>query len=362
MRVSHIIAPGLMAGAENVVLQGCAALVAKGHEVRLLVIVDDRCPQYGEQLIAAAQAKGVPVEPLRARGRFDVRSIVHLRQKLRAQGAELVHAHGYKALVYSIFARSKRSSLVVTHHGETGHDRLARLYEGLARSLYARVDLVFAVSNATTEALVAAGVPRSKLRTVPNPVSLPAPGSEAGSPPSEGALLFLGRLSEEKGLDVLLRALATPRAPKELSLDVAGDGPCADQWKALSTELGLENRVRWLGVRRDVPELLSKAEALVLPSRREGLPLVILEAAASEVPVVASRVGGVPEAVWEGENAILVAPDDVEAWSIALESLPSQRTTLREGAHRRGPEVRLRHSPESWAALTTQHYHEVANA
>lgn len=361
MRLSHIIAPGLMAGAENVVLQGCAALAAKGHAVRLFVIVDDRCPQYGEQFIAAARAKGIPVEPLRVRGRFDVRSIVELRQKLGEQGAELVHAHGYKALVYAMLARSKRSSLVVTHHGETGHDRLAQFYEGLARSLYTRVDRVFAVSNATTEALVAASVPRAKLRTVPNPVSFPAPGSETGPPRAEGALLFLGRLSEEKGLDVLLRALASHRAPKELTLDVAGAGPCAHGWKALSTELGLEQRVRWLGVRRDVPELLSRAEALVLPSRREGLPLVILEAGACEVPIVASRVGGVPEAVWEGENAILVAPGDVEAWSIALESLPSQRRTLREGARRRGPEIRARHSPESWAALTAQHYHEVAS-
>lgn len=360
MRVSHIIAPGQMAGAENVVLQGCAALLAKGHTLCLHVIVDERCAHFGEQFIAAAGVKGIPTRPLRVAGRLDVRAIIELRKTLKVQGAKVVHAHGYKALVYALLARSSCSSLVATHHGETQHDRLARCYEGLARSLYSRVDRVFAVSNATTEALVAAGVPRARLGTVPNPVSLPAPNSDTESGRSEGALLFVGRLSEEKGLDVFLRALASSRAPEKFTLDVAGDGPCAEEWKTLSDGLGLGPRVRWLGVRHDIPDLLSKAEALVLPSRREGLPLAVLEAASCDVPVLASRVGGVPEAVWDGESALLVAPADVEAWSKALEDLPSEIETLREGARRRGPEVRERHSPERWAELTTQHYHEVA--
>ena len=362
MRVSHIIAPGPMAGAENVVLQGCAALVSRGHALSLLVMVDERCPQHGEQFMEVARAKGIPVRALRLRGRVDLGALVKLRAALKGQGAEVVHAHGYKALVYALLARSKHSPLVVTHHGETGHDSLARFYEGLARTLYRLVDRVFSVSNATTEALVASGVGRATLRTVPTPVSLPAPNPELERKRPEGALLFVGRLSEEKGLDVLLRALASSRAPKQLTLDVAGDGPCADQWKALSTSFGLEGRVRWLGMRRDIPELLAQTQMLVLPSLREGLPLAVLEAASCEVPVLASRVGGVPEAVWEGETAVLVAPGDVDAWSKALEALPMQTASLRDGARRRGAEVRARHAPERWAELTTRHYREVASA
>ncbi len=349
-----------MAGAENVVLQGCAALVARGHALSVLVMVDDRCPSYGERFIEAAQERNVPVRALRVRGRLDLVTIVKLRGALEAHGTEVMHAHGYKALVYGLLAKTRHMALVVTHHGETGHDRLARFYESLARTLYRMVDRVFSVSNATTESLVAAGVPRAKLTTVPNPVSLSAPTSGTERKRSEGAMLFVGRLSEEKGLDVLLRALASPRAPKQLTLDVAGDGPCAGQWKALSTSLGLDGRVRWLGVRVDIPELLAETQVLVLPSRREGLPLAVLEAASCEVPVLASRVGGVPEAVWEGETALLVTPGDVDAWSRALETLPMQTEKLRHGARRRGAEVRARHAPERWAELTTQHYGEVA--
>lgn len=360
MRVSHLIAPGLMAGAENVVLQGCEALLAGGHDLSLVVLVEQRCPQYGEQFAEAARMRGIPVEPLSVHGRLDLGAMLKLRAVLKAHRAEVLHAHGYKALFYATLARSGQTSLVVTHHGETGHDRLARFYERLARTLYGQVDCVFAVSGATTESLAAAGVVRAKLRTVPNPVSLPAPSPDAEPSSSGGPLLFVGRLSEEKGLDVLLRALASSRAPKQLMLDVAGDGPCAGEWKALSASLGLDGRVRWLGLRSDIPELLARAQALVLPSIREGLPLAVLEAASCEVPVLASRVGGVPEAVWEGETAILVAPGDVEAWSKALEALPAQAETLRHGARRRGAEVRARHAPERWAELTARYYREAA--
>jgi len=360
MRISQIISPGVIAGAENVVLQGCSALLSRGHALCLLVMVEKRCPQYGEHFMTVARNQGIPVQALHVRGRVDLGAIVRLRASLKAQDAEVIHAHGYKALVYAMLARRRQVPLVVTHHGETAHAPSARFYETLARTLYGLTDRVFSVSSATTESLVAAGVPRTKLTTVPNPVSLPAPNSDIGQQRSEGALLFAGRLSEEKGLDVLLRALASPRAPNELTLDIAGDGPCAGQWKSLSASLGLDARVRWLGVRTDIPDLLAKAEVLVLPSLREGLPLAVLEAGSCEVPVLASRVGGVPEAVWEGETAVLVAPGDVDAWSRALEALPRQTKMLREGARRRGAEVRARHAPERWAELTTKHYQEVA--
>ena len=360
MRVSHVISPGPIAGAENVVLQGCSALVRSGHTLHLVVLAERRCPQHGEQLVTAARALDIPVRTVEVGGRLDLRALFRLHETLEALDSEVVHAHGYKALVYSMLAQPGRSGLVVTHHGETGHDKAARFYELLARALYRRVDCVFTVSEATAEALVSQGVPRHKLKTVPNPVSLPPPKAAGPRARSDSALLFVGRLSEEKGLDVLLRALASSRARDELTLDVAGDGPCAARWKALGVRLGLKDRIRWLGMRDDVPDLLAEAGVLVLPSLREGLPLAVLEAASCGVPIVASRVGGVPEAVWEGETAMLVAPGDIEAWSTALETLPEETARLREAARQRAPEIRARHAPERWAELTTQLYREVA--
>jgi len=358
VRLSHIIAPGPMAGAENVVLQGCQALLGSGATLCLFVLVDERCPSHGEQFAEAARARNIPVQTVQVRGRVDLRALMQLRGACRTQRPDVIHSHGYKALVYSMLARPTGTALVVTHHGDTGHDRLARFYEGLARALYARVDLVFSVSHATTDLLAEAGVHHAKLRTVPNPVSLPPPARSDQGSGSPGALLFVGRLSREKGLHVLLRALASDGIPEGLRLDVAGDGPCAGEWKALCTSLGLDGRVRWLGMRSDIPDLLAESEAMVLPSLREGLPLAVLEATSCEIPVIASRVGGVPEAVWEGENAILVEPGDIETWARALRSLPEQSQMLREGARRRGSEVRARHAPERWALLMMEHYRE----
>ncbi len=361
VRMSHIISPGPMAGAENVVLQGCSALRAQGHELSLIVMVESRCPQHAERFLAEARERRISVQTLDVRRRLDPSAVVRLRSTLRAHRPKVIHAHGYKGLLYAMLARPSRLPLVVTHHGETAHTRSVRLYEALARGLYHRADRVFSVSQATTESLVAAGVRRAKLRTVPNPVSLPGPRTaDSEQRPMAQRLLFVGRLSEEKGLNVLLRALASPSTPPVLTLDVAGDGPCAEQWKALAAELGLEDRVRWLGVRRDVPDLLAGAQALVLPSLREGLPLVILEAASCEVPVLASRVGGVPEVVWEGETAVLVPPGDVAAWSKVLADWPRRCPALRDGARRRGAEIRARHAPERWAELTAGHYQELA--
>ena len=359
MQVTHIIAPGPLAGAENVVVQGCDALRREGHAVKLVVLSERRCPEHAATFADAARVRGLSVELVEVRGRLDPSALWSLRRRVASVSPQLVHAHGYKALAYAILAKPIGAALVVTHHGETGHDRSVRAYEAFARWLYRRVDAVFSVSSNTSESLISIGVPRDRVRTVANPVSFAAPNPDAVPRSREGALLFVGRLSEEKGVEVLLKALGSELTPPHFTLDIAGDGPCAESWKALSTTLGLDGRVRWLGMRSDVPDLLAQAEALVLPSHREGLPLVVLEAAASEVPVVASRVGGIPETVWEGETAMLVAPGDVEAWVEALCALPSKMAALRAGAHRRGAEIRDRHSPKQWARLTAAHYDEL---
>ena len=363
MRLTHVIAPGPIAGAENVVLQGTEALLERDHELSLLVLLEQRNPEHGILFAEEARARGIPTEFVPVRGRVDFRALGTLRAALTAHAPVVVHAHGYKALSYSLAARSGSASVAVTHHGETSHCASVRFYERVARALYRRSDRVFSVSRTTTEQLVARGIPRARVRTVPNPVALSHPSQTRPRFLGGGTeLLFVGRLSEEKGLDVLLRALASPHVPTRLRLDVAGDGPCAVRWKALSSSLGIEHRVRWLGVRRDIPDLLDRADALVLPSFREGLPLAVLEAASSAVPVLASRVGGVPEAVWEGETGLLLPPGDVAAWETALVRWHHDHNNLRIGARRRAAEIRARHSPQRWAQLTTEHYRELARA
>jgi glycosyltransferase involved in cell wall biosynthesis len=125
----------------------------------------------------------------------------------------------------------------------------------------------------------------------------------------------VARLSPEKDLACLLQAMALVMArDPSIRLEIAGDGPCREELVRLAQELGLGGTVRFLGEVRDVPALLRRASVFILPSRSEGISLTLLEAMAAGVPVIATRVGGNPEVVVDGQTGLLVpaqSPNDL---------------------------------------------------
>ncbi len=131
-------------------------------------------------------------------------------------------------------------------------------------------------------------------------------------------MLTTARLDAQKGLTYLLDAAALLPDPM---FAVVGDGPERAALEAQVAALGLRDRVRFLGYRSDVPELLAACDVFVLPSLYEGLPLALLEAMASGVPVVATAIGGVDEAVQDGVSALLVPPADARALGVAIRTL-----------------------------------------
>jgi glycosyltransferase involved in cell wall biosynthesis len=152
-------------------------------------------------------------------------------------------------------------------------------------------------------------------------------------------ILFLGTFSVHKGLTYLLRAMAqVSRGYPEARLLLVGSGPLEDELKALVNDLGLVQKVIFAGriTYDQVPAFLAASDLLVLPSLNEGLPRVVLEAMAMGLPVVASRVGGIPELVRDGETGLLVPPRNEEALGKALVSLladPASRRAM--GNHAR---------------------------
>jgi starch synthase (maltosyl-transferring) len=139
----------------------------------------------------------------------------------------------------------------------------------------------------------------------------------------EGAVLalFVGRLEYQKGLDTLLAALALPPVAtrRDLHLVIAGDGPEREQMlAAIAANPELSGRARWLGRRADVPNLLATADFLVLPSRWEGMPNIVLEAMAARRAVIATAVEGSEDLVVAGQTGWLVAPGDAPALALAL--------------------------------------------
>jgi glycosyltransferase involved in cell wall biosynthesis len=222
----------------------------------------------------------------------------------------LVHAHGYRAALWARAGRLRGLPLVVTAHGLPPAPAVVRAVGGAA--------LWLAVSHAVAVRLRAAGVAEGRLRVLP-PALLatvaPAP-ARPGGPPRVAAL---GRLAPEKGFDVLIRALGLLRGDVELLL--GGDGPERRRLARLAHRLGLGRRVAFRGWVADPTPLWAAADVVAVPSRREGLGLVALEALAAGRPVVASACGGLPEIVRHGVWGDLVPPGDPRALAAALGAL-----------------------------------------
>ena len=191
----------------------------------------------------------------------------------------------------------------------------------MQRASYAAAHRVVANSHAAADRLRAEGVDDGKILVIPNGIDPGAfePHRYSNTPRH---IMMIACLREEKRIDVLVRSMPRilERYP-DARLTLAGDGTCRDALSTLVRQLGIGERVTFLGHRDDVPALLQDADVFVLPSRSEAFPNSIMEAMAAGVPVVASDVGGIPELVRDGVTGRLVPPGDVDRLSSALLSL-----------------------------------------
>ncbi len=297
-------------------------------------------------LSASLRDRGFPHETFSIRRSIDPGAVRTLAESFREHQVNLVHSHEFQLAIYgSAAARMAGIPHIATLHGsryysERRHRRFALRWSAL------RSRALVAVSEAYAEAL------RRDLRlsadqvpVIPNGVPIPE-GDEAPIrqelklTEGEPLILAVGNLYPVKGHAVLLRALGhLQRARSDLTwrAAIAGRGQEESSLRRLADELGIGHRVHFLGLRDDVPDLLSAARLWVMPSLSEGLPLSLLEAMLAGVPIVASRVGGIPEAVGHDRSALLVPPDEPEALATALERMlrnPALRIRLASAARR----------------------------
>lgn len=241
---------------------------------------------------------------------------------------DLIHAHVYDAGIHAlVLARYFRVPLVVTEHSTAFHRGILGAGElRRARLVYRAAARVLPVSEALRRDLEGAGV-RVRFRVVPNAVDTRLFSPPVRRGPPAGRVLFVGLLDREdrKGLAVLLRALST-RTASTWTLDVIGDGPGRGDRERECAAAGLTERVRFLGMqaKAEIAARMQGADLLVLPSAYETAGVVLMEALASGLPVVATRVGGIPEIV-DDSCGLLVPAGDVEALGEALDAVRSGR-------------------------------------
>ncbi|MHA7917242.1 glycosyltransferase family 4 protein [Alloalcanivorax xenomutans] len=337
MRIAYVITHfDSIGGAQVHLLDLAHAMIKDGHEVHILL--------GGTKAgLEAVRAKGANATHLQFMGREisllrDVRAVFELRDKLRKVAPDIVHAHSSKAgIVARLAAFAAGIPAVFTAHGwafTEGVSRrrrwLALMLEKLTAPLAARV---IAVSDYDYRLALANRVCRSsKLRRIHNgvldlvdsPCSIPEE-----MPPS---IVMVARFQEPKRPDLLVTALNELRDLNWRAI-IVGDGP--DRAKVMSEvrAKGLEDRISLPGHLEDVSSVLSSSQIFVLLSRWEGLPLSILEAMRSGLPVVASNVGGVGEAVRDGETGCLVPAEDLGRLCTVLADLlkdPEARRRLGE--------------------------------
>ncbi|NUQ21728.1 MAG: glycosyltransferase family 4 protein [Gemmatimonadaceae bacterium] len=362
MRIALLNETGGPGGAEHMLLNLAEGLRARGHEV-IPIGPDNRNPWLGEQFVA----RGFSPERYSMRHLVDPRALRQIAAILRRRGAEVAHSHEFTMGVYgAAAARMARIPHVLTMHG--GRYYAGRLQRRLALGIAARASgAVVGVSSAVARDLERTlHLRRGSVRVVPNGVpERHGDGArirrELGLGDDDRLVLAVGNLYPVKGHIVLLRAIAASSATggaRRTVVAIAGRGEEEARLRAYAREAGIEERVKLLGYRPDGADLLAAADVYVMPSLSEGLPLALLEAMTAGRAVVASRVGGIPEVVRDGEHALLVPPGDHEALAATLERVLDD-ASLRE---RLGNAARQRALAEYGIERMVDAYQEIYTA
>jgi len=325
MKHLMMVSTGLaLGGAENQLRAITLCLRCRGKELSVVSMLPPRAS------VEELELAGVCVYTLQMRRHFpDPRAILRLAATIRRERPLIVHSHMVHANLLARVTRLfvKMPVLVCTAHSIIEGGRARELAYRLTDPL---ADITTQVSEAGKQRYIQVGaVPPHKIvcipngidtsRFQPNPTVRQAVREQFGCAPDAFVWLTVGRLEPVKNHLELLRAFREVAAGHpHARLLIAGQGSLQAATEQRIAELGLADRVRLLGTRRDIPELLNAADAFVLPSLWEGMPLTLLEASATALPIVATDVGGNAEVVLEGKTGYLVPVKDTEALAQAM--------------------------------------------
>jgi glycosyltransferase involved in cell wall biosynthesis len=359
--VLHVLWRGTGGGAERHVLDLADGLERNGIRSGVLYLSGD------DGAAAELDRLGVLHRSCLLTSGSDPRGPIRVASALRALRPRLLHDHVSTPWLRALLPASPGRVVVATEHGHMLRPVYQR--EGprlwIERAGARRTDLFIAPSRAIADAVRAHyRYPVERIRLIPHGIR----SSVTGLPPEtrdrvrgelaihddELAILFVGRLDATKGILDLWNAferIAASNPGRTIILLIAGTGELAGKLKRRVEGSGLAGRVRILGFRSDVGRLLTAADIFVLPARYEAFGIVLLEAMSAGVPIVATRTGGIPEIVLDGETGILAEPDDPSDLARALLELaddPGKRQALgRAGRERWAQSFTLDRSVEA---------------
>jgi L-malate glycosyltransferase len=324
VKVGLVVHVMQMAGAERLVVETIRRLGSRIHPT--VFCLDDEGP-LGAELVR----DGIDLVVLGRSPGLDLRVAWQLADEIRRRQIHVVHAHQYTPFFYAALAKLRaggRFRLILTEHGRHYPDLVSARRRLGNRLLLARLaDRITAVCAFSVDALATKdGFPRHRIEVVPNGIDLAdydrvLPAAD-GLPNGRRFITTIARFHPVKDHATLIRAFAKMATRfADVDLLLAGDGPLKHDLAGLATTLKVTDRVRFLGVRRDVPELLNASTIFALTSVSEAASLTVLEAMAAARPIVLTDVGGNPELVRHEVDGLLAPRGDVNRIADALARL-----------------------------------------
>ncbi|MEX2016146.1 MAG: glycosyltransferase [Candidatus Hydrogenedentales bacterium] len=361
-RALHVINGEHYAGAERVQDLLAASLPQFSVETGFACLKPGRFAEM-------RQTREAPLVELAMRARFDVRPALRLAQIVRRERYELLHTHSPRALLIARVASALSGVPIVHHvHGNTSSEvagrRFTRLNAWAERKSLPAAAAVIAVSASVADYLRTLGVPAQKLRVVPNGVPTRPRLADRNGLTGDFTLGLVALLRPRKGVETLLEAAALLR-DRGLAgkLRIVGRFETNDYEREIhrhAEQLGLDGMIDWRGFQQRVDAELDQMDLLVFPSiLPEGMPMVLLEAMAAGVPIVASRVSGITDVVRDRKDGLIFPPGDAAALADAVSELignPALQERLRRTAFCRQHE---HFSDTSMAAAVADIYHGV---
>jgi glycosyltransferase involved in cell wall biosynthesis len=312
MRIIHVLHSHGYGGAENHVVILMRGQIAQGHEVMFVGPLDS-------WLGKACKEHGIPATHLRMSGLYDVFSHLKLWRLVRAWKADVVHGHMIRASYYVGHAAHRDSKPLAfsTAHTTTAVKHMQRCKHVIAVSAAIRKNLLAHGYRDDETSVIYGGVLDTPLQ------DRAALRKELGMADDVIAVAHAGRFVADKDQAAMVKAMGLIDHPKvQLFMIGANDGAYGDSVRQLPQDA---SRVHYLGFRSDVQRILQAFDIYIQPSLREGLPLAVSEAFVARLPVIASRVGGMPEVVRHEQTGLLIAPNDPPALAAAISRLANDR-------------------------------------
>jgi glycosyltransferase involved in cell wall biosynthesis len=317
--IMHLIATNFYGGPEKQIIEHLIRLDKNYYRGMIASFSENQSPN---ETLDRAKTAGLTYHGIPMAGPLDVRAQWKLNRILRQEKVDLLCAHGYKACVMGWWAGLRlKIPVLAFSRGYTAEDIKVAFYEWLERRVIGKLAGIVFVSEGQKKKLESFGIQGRKSWVVHNAVSVDSlrKGEETemrgiiferlGIPKNSKMVVTAGRLSPEKGHRFLVEAIGKMgKKAKNTFFIFCGEGPCKKDLEKQAHELGIYERCRFPGFRRDLQEIFQVMDLMILPSLTEGLPNVILEAFAYEKPVVATAVGGVSEVVEDGKNGFLIQP------------------------------------------------------